>query len=284
LLEDRMPSTVLVATPPVTAPLVAWLWCRIRKRALVIDCHTGAFHSWKWRWSLALLRFFARRSTVSLTHTNEDEAEVRSWGAPALLLPDDVPRASHASARASAENPRVVVAGSLDGNEPVEAVLAAARLMPEVEVLLTGDTDRVPARVRHTASANATFTGWLPYSTFLGGRRSADEEAVFSTDPHIMNRAAFEAVGLGRPLVLSDLPAVRSRFGDAALFASNDPDAMAAAVRSALAQGQYLAAKSTQLGERLRIQHQQALGRLRMLLEVGPAQRDARVAAAEIAS
>ena len=279
-----MPATVLVATPPVTAPLVAWLWCRTRKRALVIDCHTGAFHSWKWRWSLALLRFFARRATVALAHTKEDEAEVRSWGSSALLLPDDVPRASDASPRAPAENPRVVVAGSLDGNEPVEAVLAAARLMPEVEVLLTGDTNRVPARVRHTASTNAVFTGWLPYSTFLGELLSAGAVAVFSTDPHIMNRAAFEAVGLGRPLVLSDLPAVRSRFGDAALFAGNDPEAMAGAVRSALAQGQDLAAKSTQLGERLRIQHQQALGRLRTLLDVGKAQPDAPVAAAEIAS
>ena len=99
--------------------------------------------------------------------------------------------------------------------------------MPEVEVLLTGDTNRVPARVRHTASANAVFTGWLPYSTFLGELLSADAVAVFSTDPHIMNRAAFESVGLGRPLVLSDHAGLRERFGAAALFAPNRPAAMA---------------------------------------------------------
>ena len=85
-----------------------------------------------------MLRFFARRATVVLAHTDQDEAEVRSWGAPALLMPDDVPRVSDASARGPAENLRVVVAGSLDGNEPVEAVLAAARLMPEVETTLGG--------------------------------------------------------------------------------------------------------------------------------------------------
>jgi len=166
----------------------------------------------------------------------------------------------------------------------VAEALAAAALLPDVEVRVTGDVAGVPAAVRRTAPPNVVFTGFLAYPAFLGEMRAADVVAVFSTDPHIMNRAAFEAVGLGRPLVLSDLPAVRSRFGDAALFAGNDPEAMAGAVRSALAQGQDLAAKSTQLGERLRIQHQQALGRLRTLLDVGKAQPDAPVAAAEIAS
>ena len=45
---------------------------------------------------------------------------------------------------------------------------------------------------------------------------------MFSTDPRIMNRAAFEAVGLGRPLVLSNLPALKTRFASAAVFCDND--------------------------------------------------------------
>src|SRR5579864_4612155 len=45
LLSRDDPRTVLVITPPVFAPLVAWLWCAVHRRILLVDCHTGAFHS-----------------------------------------------------------------------------------------------------------------------------------------------------------------------------------------------------------------------------------------------
>src|SRR5262249_49765006 len=84
-------------------------------------------------------------------------------------------------------------------------------------VRITGDPDRVPRALKLSAPANVTFTGFLPLREFLGEMLAADAVAVFSTDPHIMNRAAFEAVGLGRPLVLSDLTGLRERFGPARL-------------------------------------------------------------------
>jgi hypothetical protein len=63
---------------------------------------------------------------------------------------------------------RVVVAGSLDGNEPVAEVVEATRLVPNVEFRLPGNEQRVPLSVRQGAPNNATFTGWLDYPTFLG--------------------------------------------------------------------------------------------------------------------
>jgi glycosyltransferase involved in cell wall biosynthesis len=163
---------------------------------------------------------------------------------------------------------RAVVAGSLDGNEPVAAVIEAARLAPEVEFRLTGDERRVPLAVRQGAPDNAIFTGWLDYTKFLGELVSANVVAVFSTDPHIMNRAAFEAVGLERPLVLSDLPGLRSRFGPAALFSPNDPPAMADAVLQALGRQEELAARSRELQAHLRAQHQRALAQLSSMLQL----------------
>jgi glycosyltransferase involved in cell wall biosynthesis len=82
-----------------------------------------------------------------------------------------------------------------------------------------------------------------------------------------MNRAAFEAIGLGRPLVLSDIPGLRGRFGQAALFSANEPAAMAAAIRRALEQRDELAAKSRQLQSTLRAQHRDAVVQLAAMLE-----------------
>jgi glycosyltransferase involved in cell wall biosynthesis len=266
LLRRHRPSAVVAISPGIIAPVVAWLWCLTHPCRFAVDCHTGAFHHWKWRWALPLHRLLFNRAAAVLLHIEEDAARVRRWGQPALLLPDDVPDPAEAATVERSPRPRVVVAGSFDSNEPVATVLAAAALLPDVEVRLTGDATRLAAAVRSRAPANAVLTGFLPYAQFLGELRAADLVGVFSTDPRIMNRSAFEAVGLGRPLLLSDLPGLRTRFGSGARFARNEPAAMAAAIRQALDEKEMLAERSRLLGLRLRAQREDAMQQLRTLL------------------
>jgi glycosyltransferase involved in cell wall biosynthesis len=272
LLERRAPAAVLVVAPPVAAPMVAALWCRLRQRPLVVDCHTGAFHARRWAWARPLYRLLLPGCRAVLVHTGEALALVQSWGARGLLLPDDVPDDVPDPDCPNGPDGRatVLVAGSLDENEPVGETLAAAALAPEVRFLVTGDPRRVRRGVRASAPPNVVFTGFLPHPRFLAEMREAGAVAAFSTDPHIMNRAAFEAVGLGRPLVLSDLSGLRERFGRAALFAPNRPDAMADAVREALAERAELGARSRALAADLRRQHHGALARLRAALDGAP--------------
>jgi len=265
LSHDR-PQTVLVVTPPVFAPLVAWLWCLAHGRDLVVDCHTGAFHSSKWGWARPIHRWLLQRVQVVLLHTDEAEALVRGWGARALLLPDDLPESRDAGPYERADHPTVLVAGSLDENEPVAEVVEAARLLPNVEFRFTGDTSLLPAGVLAGAPANAVFTGYLPYAAFLGELQAATIVGVFSTDPQIMNRAAFEAVGLGRPMVLSDLAGLRSRFGTAALFCANDPRAIAEGIARGIENQGELTRLSVALQVVLRAQRDAAVAQLQSII------------------
>src|SRR2546428_5587398 len=243
LLRRHRPGVLIVITPPVVAPVVAWLWCATHQCRLVVDCHTGAFHSWKWRWSGRLLEPVCRTAAAALVHTQEDEALVEAWGARALLVPDDLPDDRQASHPPGASGLRVVVAGSLDGNEPVAEVVEAARLAPQVEFRLTGDEQRVPLAVRRGAPSNAIFTGWLDYPTFLGELLVADVVAVFSTDPHIMNRAAFEAGGPRPPPGPVPPPGPRSPFRGPAFVCANRSRPHATPMLQALARPGGLAAE-----------------------------------------
>ena len=266
LLERRRPSCVVVITPPVVALIVAGMWCRFRQRQLVVDCHTGTFHSRRWAWAQPLYRWLLPGCRAVLAHTDEALKLVRRWGATGLLVPDDVPGPADVSPRGQLPGITVLVAGSLDENEPVAEVLAAAALLPDVAFRVTGDPGRVSHAVRESGPPNATFIGLLPLPHFLGEMLAADAVAVFSTDPQIMNRAAFEAVGLGRPLVLSDFAGLRGRFGGAALFAENRPAAMAGALRQALAERPERERRSRLLADELRRQHVIAIDRLREIL------------------
>lgn len=266
LLRRRRPEFVLAVTPPVLVPLLAWSWCRLRGAALVVDCHTDTFHAPKWAWAQPFLRRLFARSRAVLVHTEEAEAIVRSWNVPVMLLPDDVPDVTEAEECARRASPTVLVAGSLDENEPVAEAIEAACALSECEWRFTGDFSTLPERVRSKAPENVVFTGYLPYPRFLGEMLAADVVAVFSTDPHIMNRAAFEAAGLGRPLILSDLVGLHRRFGEGALYSTNEPRVMAATVRTAMEELGPLGERSHDLGERLRSQRERALGDLRRRL------------------
>jgi glycosyltransferase involved in cell wall biosynthesis len=182
-------------------------------------------------------------------------------------MPDDVVTPETAPPPRRHARPVVVVAGSLDGNEPIDAVVEAARLTPELDLRCTGALERLRPATRRAAPSNVTFTGWLAYPRFIDELQQADLVAAFSDDPEIMNRAAFEAVGCGRPLLLSDLPKLRSRFGGAALFSANQPAAIAAGMRQALKSAADLGARSRRLAESLRAEHARALSELRRLLE-----------------
>jgi glycosyltransferase involved in cell wall biosynthesis len=267
-LSAARPCAVIVATPPVFNPLTGWLWCALHRRPLVIDCHTGTFHDERWGWARPIHRALIRRARVALVHSEEDEVLVNAWGARVLLLPDDLPRATpHPDPPPQGEREKIVIAGRLDDDEPVAAVLRAASFLHGVEVRLTGNPDRLPAAVRASAPSNAVFVGLLSWTEFMLELASADLVGVFTTDPHVMSRAAFEAVGLGRPLVLSESAGLRHRFGAAALFSENTAEALAQALCEALREQASLTERSRALREVLHAQHQRALAQLRLMLD-----------------
>ena len=266
-MTRKRPSAVVVTTPPVFAPMVAWAWCALHRVPLVVDCHTGAFRDPRWRWARPLHRLFLKRALAALAHTDADKELLGEWGVPAILLPDDLPGPTDAlMLPRSTRLPRVLVAGSFDQTEPVAAVMAAARLVPHLELRLTGDPRRLTSGLRRRTPRNIVLTGYLDYPRFLGEMLAADVVAVFSEEANTMSRAAFEAVGLGRPLVASNQPGLRERFGPAGLFTANRPEAIAAALRQAVARGPDLAQRSRSLRDALQAQRELAMRELRARL------------------
>jgi glycosyltransferase involved in cell wall biosynthesis len=277
-LSRERPAVVVVTTPPVFAPIVAWGWCALNSARLVVDCHTGAFTDRRWAWSRPIHRVLLRRVAVALVHTDSDRELLAGWHVPVLLLPDDVPGETEAGEPvARGSRPRVLVAGSFDETEPFAGALAAAELVPELEVRFTGDPLRLPGALRRPAAGNIVLTGFLDYPRFLAEMLAADVVAVFSEETNTMSRAAFEAAGLGQPMVLSDQPGLRERFGSAALFTANRPEAMAASLREAVSRSAELAARSRALKAALVSQREDALQELGSRLAAAASARPERV-------
>jgi glycosyltransferase involved in cell wall biosynthesis len=120
-----------------------------------------------------------------------------------------------------------------DPDEPVEAIVEAAGVLSECDVVITGDTSRAPRLITERAPGNVSFTGWLEHERFLSELDAADVVACLTTSPHAVLRSASEAIYSRRVVVVSDQPGARDAFASA-VFCENDAAGIATGVRRAL--------------------------------------------------
>jgi glycosyltransferase involved in cell wall biosynthesis len=139
-------------------------------------------------------------------------------------------------------HPRVVFHGRVQAEKGVHTLVeAAARLAPEVQVLLVGDGSerpRVEARARELGIADRVHvTGFLPHDQVPAALAHADV-AVLPSVFEELGTAMLEALHLGLPFVASRVGGIPEvvRDGESALLVEpGDPAALAGALGRVLA-------------------------------------------------
>jgi glycosyltransferase involved in cell wall biosynthesis len=158
----------------------------------------------------------------------------------------------------------VAFAGTFAEDEPIEAVLEAARAVPEVTVAITGDPRKRAERGLPPAPANVTYTGFLDGNgEYLGLLRDADAVMVLTTRDHTLQLAGCEAIAVGTPVITSDWDYLRALFGDAALYVENDVEGIAEGLRAIEGRREALAAAIPELRTRSRATWDAALAEVR---------------------
>jgi glycosyltransferase involved in cell wall biosynthesis len=248
ILKRERPDLVLVAVPPIFAALPVWLYARRRGAIFVIDAHTGIFEHARWKWLMPLTRALFRRADAVVVTGKHLLDVVEGWGSRGVVVGDVPVRFGPGRPPASCDGPRVVVVNTFSVDEPVDAVLAAAREVSEARFFVTGNVrDARPAWLREKP-VNLTFTGFVSEDEYAGLLRAADVVLVLTTHDHTMQRGGYEAMALGKPLVTSDWGILRETFSRGTIHVQNDPAAIAAGIRQALAERERLGAEMHALG------------------------------------
>ena len=210
--RDR-PDVVVVTNPPAFAGLVAWAAGRVVGARLVLDSHPGGFGAQGDRVAARLQwlhRWLVRRSDLTLVAAAEWAGRVEAWGGRALVV-HEAPGDWRYSTPHRHDRLRVLYVGRFAPDEPWQAVLDAARLVPGCDVLVTGEPERAhldPAAVPD----NVTLVGFLDPVAYAAAVGEADVVLTLTTEPGSVMRAAYEAVWAGRPLIVSDWPVGRDLF------------------------------------------------------------------------
>lgn len=262
ILRREKPDLVLVASPPVFAAAAVWLYCKLTRSTYVIDAHTGVFDDPRWTWLSWLSRFLAKGACCTIVTGEHTQGIVQGWGgsteiigAIPLLMQDVVlpPLDS---------GPHVVVVNTFSQDEPVEEVLKAAELIPEVNFHVTGNVNHARVRIPQTLPPNLRFTSWLSEAEYAGLLHQANVIVCLTTHDHTMQRGAYEAMAVHKPLVTSDWPLLRQTFSKGTIHTENRASNIAASIQKAIANSEALIQDMRALSTEQQLTFAQSIERL----------------------
>ncbi|MBA3324953.1 MAG: glycosyltransferase [Rhodobacteraceae bacterium] len=249
------PDEVWLQSPPTFLPhLLLALRAVAGRFRIVADCHFQTFTP-GWIWVPATIWAINHCDGV-LVHNAESRPAAEAVGVnPKLIYTLEDPPSNIApeqKRRTSPEAPPYVLAPcSFSSDEPVAVLLAAARLLPELCIMITGSRAKAE-RLGFTRDCpeNVSFTDYLPLPEFERLLIGASVVLGLTSVEGIQLSVANEALGADKALVLSDTRILRAMFGEAALFGRNTPEDLAMRLRQALAARVELEGRSAALKAR----------------------------------
>lgn len=255
-LRRSAPAVVWVQLPQVPV-----LWAALVYRALaskpvkvVADCHNAQLRK---PWSHFPLALWSLKQADAILVHNEamlNQAKMIGWPIGKVLVLEDVPAMGKdmppsglALKHILAPKPWVVFPGSFAADEPIEEVLTAARMAPEITFIITGRPDKAKQNGHNIEDlpGNVVLPGFLPVALFDDILREANVVIGLTREEGIQLSVCNEALGFGRPLVTSDTQILRELFGAAAVLVdTKSPASIAEGCREALAHADVYAEKS----------------------------------------
>lgn len=235
LLIRTRPSVVFVQSPPSFATWTAAAYAAMARAALVIDAHSDAFERSFWTRPTWLNALVARRAAVTIVTSTHRADTVASMGGRAVVVPA-IPTRLVVGEPPPLAGFNVAVVMTWAPDEPLEAVLAAARSCPGVTFHLTGlarNAEQYAGRI----PANVRLTGFLDAPTYNALLAHADAVMCLTTRDHTMQNGAAEALYLGTPIITSDYAVLREYFSRGTIHVDNSPPAIAAAVGQMVQEG-----------------------------------------------
>jgi len=252
LMRSRPRVILLQHSLLLTTIVGAYKKLRYKAVIIVADCHTKALRRRMPGLARPVfegIRSWAFRQVDMVIVANDGLLEeARSLGPTVVVQPDILPTAPGEliDSRPSPSD-QVVIVGSFAEDEPVEELLHAAHLLPNVEFVMTG---RVPASVAsRTVPENVSLIGFLAVSEYWKLLRCARAIVVLTQHEDCLLRGAYEALAVCQPLVTSDTRALREYFGGSAIFVPPRSEAIAAGVLDALANRSRWVGRMTELRE-----------------------------------
>jgi glycosyltransferase involved in cell wall biosynthesis len=226
LLWQRKPRVVLVQTPSIILAALTVVLRPFLGYKLLFDAHNEAVEPVVHTQFVAVMLarwLLPRADRVLVTNHQLAEAVAGRGGRP-MVLWDPLPRPTAVSPQSLRGRFRIAVISTYAPDEPFDAVLQAARAVSDdVQFFVTGNPAKLTEAVRASVPPNVTLTGFLSEPDYWSMLASCDAVMDLTTMDACLVCGAYEAIAVGRPLVLSNNAVSCDVFGGFGEFADNTP-------------------------------------------------------------
>jgi glycosyltransferase involved in cell wall biosynthesis len=201
---------------------------------MVVDAHTGAFIDDMWQKAMFLQRFFCKKAEFTIV-TNQALADiVHQWGGKSVIIPDVPIQFPEPTMPDLKGEINITLVNSFAVDEPLAEFLEAAKQFPDIHFYITGKLNSKADPFLNINETNIHFTDFIPDAEYHGLLLNSDLIVVLTTRDHTMQRGAYEAIYLGRPVITSDWPLLRENFPKGAIFVDNSVDGIAQGLTKAI--------------------------------------------------
>ena len=224
LLARRRPAVLVVQNPSLVLAILALSLRWLFGYRFVVDAHNEAVVPFEnsHGWIRSLSRWVLRHAELTIV-TNAQLAQiVAEQGGRPFVLPDAIPAVPPGTPRELGGSFNVVLIATFARDEPIGAIFEAVR-GSDLTLYVTGNQTRMAEQDAARVPQNVRFTGFLAEQDYWDLLRGADAIVDLTLKPNCLVCGAYEALAVGRPLLLSDNAASVELFGDGAAYTDGTP-------------------------------------------------------------
>jgi len=134
----------------------------------------------------------------------------------------------------NSQNKIITLINSFASDEPLSNFISAVIKICGIKVYITGKTDRKKINALPDIPPNITFTDFLSIEDYTALLKSSDLICAFTTRDNTMQRGAYEAIYLGKPVITSDWSILKNNFPTGTVFVDNSVKEMEVGIKQAL--------------------------------------------------
>jgi glycosyltransferase involved in cell wall biosynthesis len=249
MLVRSRPDTVFCQNPSIVLSALVCLLKGVLDFKVCIDRHSNfkpeTARSRKPIWKLfhLLSKWTVKKADLTIVTNDFLSRLVSDWGGRPYVLQDRMPSMSQSSdGRApdfmtDLEKTQVMFVTTFSDDEPLEAVFEAKSQLHDCIFYLTGNYQKAISASRRTqlAQTGTVLTGFVTDQDYVDLMAKADVVVVLTTKENLLTCGAYEAMAMGKPMVLSGTAALREYFRRGAAYVGNDSDSIAQGVQYAIA-------------------------------------------------
>ena len=247
LLRKR-PNVVFVQNPSVFLTLVVCGLRRFFGYKLIVDRHSNFKLKFadckdlKWKLFHIVSNYTLRSADLTIV-TNDFLADyVKDKGGKSFILPDKLPKLDLAKSTDMDGEFNIIVVCTFSEDEPIEELIGAAFLLPKKWVMyFTGNEKKSISaeRKKELERGNIRFTGFVPDLKYQSLLLSADIVVALTTEEYLLTCGAYEAISLGKALVVSNTKTIRNYFCRGVIYTDPTSESIAVAIKNGLSDLKY---------------------------------------------